>query len=201
MIECLQKDLLNNTKPLKLFEFIFYLTSIIKNKVISEKIFEFFFGLSINNESLIKMESIYFFYFSDNNYDEEDDEIIEIKKSIIDGLAENEEFDNYIVEMIEKKNQFSIEKINQKNANSNSSPNLMEAIKNEIDKLEKENHKYEDIIAFLVKTIESNQTDLKILIINCINNIFHNSSKLFLTEIILPYYKCSMQPINYNEIV
>ena len=103
--------------------------------------------------------------------------------------------------MIEKKNQFSIEKINQKNANSNSSPNLMEAIKNEIDKLEKENHKYEDIIAFLVKTIESNQTDLKILIINCINNIFHNSSKLFLTEIILPYYKCSMQPINYNEIV
>ena len=197
----MQKDLLNNTKPLKLFEFIYYLTSIIKNKEISEKIFEFFFGLSINNESLIKMESIYFFYFSDNNYDEEDDEIIEIKKSIIDGLAENEEFDNYIVEMIEKKNQFSIEKINQKNANSNSSPNLMEAIKNEIDKLEKENHKYEDIIAFLVKTIESNQTDLKILIINCINNIFHNSSKLFLTEIILPYYKCSMQPINYNEIV
>ena len=197
----MQKDLLNNTKPLKLFEFIYYLTSIIKNKEISEKIFEFFFGLSINNESLIKMESIYFFYFSDNNYDEEDDEIIEIKKSIIDGLAENEEFDNYIVEMIEKKNQFSTEKINQKIVNTNNSPNLIEAIKNEIDKLDKENHKYEDIIAFLVKTIESNQTDLKILIINCINNIFHNSSKLFLTEIILPYYKCSMQPINYNEIV
>ena len=56
----MQKDLLNNTKPLKLFEFIYYLTSIIKNKEISEKIFEFFFGLSINNESLIKMESIYF---------------------------------------------------------------------------------------------------------------------------------------------
>lgn len=59
----MQKDLLNNTKPLKLFEFIYYLTSIIKNKEISEKIFEFFFGLSINNESLIKMESIYFFLF------------------------------------------------------------------------------------------------------------------------------------------
>ena len=63
LIECMQKDLLNNTKPLKLFEFIYYLTSIIKNKEISEKIFEFFFGLSINNESLIKMESIYFFLF------------------------------------------------------------------------------------------------------------------------------------------
>ena len=59
----MQKDLLTNTKPLKLFEFIYYLTSIIKNKEISEKIFEFFFGLSINNESLIKMESIYFFLF------------------------------------------------------------------------------------------------------------------------------------------
>ena len=56
LIECLQKDILNETKLLKNFEFIYYLTSIIKNKEISEKIFEFFFGLSIKNESLNHIE-------------------------------------------------------------------------------------------------------------------------------------------------
>jgi len=57
LVDVLQKDLRNETKLHKVFEFIFYLSSIIKNKEFSEKIFEFFFGLSLNNEYSIKPES------------------------------------------------------------------------------------------------------------------------------------------------
>lgn len=57
LVDILQKDIRNETKLNKVFEFIFYLGSIIKNKEISEKIFEFFFGLSLNNEFSIKPES------------------------------------------------------------------------------------------------------------------------------------------------
>jgi hypothetical protein len=57
LVDVLQKDLRNETKLNKVFEFIFYFSSIIKNKEFSEKIFEFFFGLSLNNEYSIKPES------------------------------------------------------------------------------------------------------------------------------------------------
>ena len=149
-----------------------------------------------------------FLYYSDNNYDEEDDEIIDIKKSMIDGSEDSEDLDNYninnnnyMIDILDKKNPVSNLKIIPKLQKNNSNPNLMEAIKNEIEKIDKENHKFEDIVAFLIKFIESNQTDLKILIINCINNIIQNSSKLFLTEMLLPFYKTSMQPNNLNELV
>ena len=200
LIQSLQKDILNETNVIKVFEFIFYITSIIKNKEISDKIFEFFFGIS-NNESLIYVEGN-FSLLLDNNYEIEEESIIDIKKSMIEGLADsdsdqlNTNNNNFMVD--NKKNEKIIQKLIKKD---NSNPNFNEAIKFEIDKIEKENHKYEDIIALFTKFIESNQTDLKILIINCLNNIIQNSSKLFLTEMLLPYYKNSIQHININELV
>ena len=211
LVDILQKDIRNETKLNKVFEFIFYLGSIIKNKEISEKIFEFFFGLSLNNEFSIKPESKLKIYKGNN--DDDDESIIYIKKNMIDGLGDIEDVDylsnNNFVELVEKKlsgnniNYLSNEKILQKiiTNSTNANPNLTEVIKTEIEKIDKDNHKYEEIIATLIKIIEGNQTDLKILLLNCFNNIIQNSPKLFLSEMLIPYYKTSMNPNNINEIV
>ncbi len=137
---------------------------------------------------------------------------------MIEGLGGDQEDveylsnNNNILDLVDKKismnnfNYLSNEKIIQKivsnsNNNYNNNPNLTEVIKTEIEKIERDNHKYEDIVALLIKIIEGNQMDLKILLLNCLNNIIQNSPKLFLSEMLIPYYKTLMHPNNINEIV
>jgi hypothetical protein len=169
LISHCQKDILNiymiydsEKKMKKICEFLYYFTKYIRHKETSQVIFYFFFGLNLYNQTTE-------FHLNDDleNGCEEDkldyDELFPCEENLIN------------------LSKINIEKLIKNNFSNKFSLSL---------NINRSSHKFENILSFFMSVIESTHqmSGLKIIFFNIMTNIVRNTSNLFLSEILVPYY-------------
>jgi hypothetical protein len=203
-IEYVQKDILNmssygeseyDVKLVKVFEILYLFAKYIYNKEINDVVFYFIFGFNS---------------YEDNILDSASEKDSYSPKTFLDEIEE-EEFDNSPIKVLKNR----LQTIETESHNNNKTVILdingdnlesMKQVKLKLDnfikfnfqgklninvKINKNQHKFEGILSFIISTLESNAKNkilLKAYFLNFLANIIRNSPKLFLVEIIIPYY-------------
>jgi hypothetical protein len=168
LINHCQKDILNiyminesEKKMKKICEFLYYFTKYICHKETNQVIFYFFFGLNLYNQTSE-------FHLNDD---------------LEDGCEEKLDYDELFPceENLINLSKINIEKLIKNNFSNKFSLSL---------NINRSSHKFENILSFFMSVLESTHqmSGLKIIFLNILTNIVKNTSNLFLSEILVPYY-------------